>query len=146
MKQRNRQLEIVNLLREHGELKIVELAQLLDVSEGTIRNDLDFLEKSKQIERVRGGAILAQTYQISNQAFAARARKQSSNKQRIAHWAANMVKDGEAIFLDASTTAFFMCQYLRQHRAREVPADGLHAVSGDDGLVRSKWSASPTRD
>ena len=43
---------------------------------------------------------------ISSPQFAARARDKSPNKRTIARWAADMVKDGDAIFLDDSTTYF----------------------------------------
>jgi ribose transport system substrate-binding protein len=128
MKPHERQQEIVGLLREKKEIRVADLAQLLDVSEGTIRADLGYLGQAGQVVRVRGGAALAANYQISNQAFAARARKQATAKQRIARWAADMVRDGEAIFLDASTTAFFMCEHLRDHRNLTVVTCGIEAA------------------
>ena len=128
MKQHERQQEILNLLRVRKEVKVAELTQLMDVSEGTIRNDLDYLNNTNQVVRVRGGATLANTYQIANQNFGARARLQAGNKQRIARWAADMVKDGEAIFLDASTTAFFMSNYLRGHRNLTIVTCGIEVA------------------
>ncbi len=128
MKQHERQQEILNLLRERREVKVVELTQLMDVSEGTIRNDLDYLGQTNQIVRIRGGATLSNNYQIANRTFSARARMQEGNKQRIARWAADMVSDGDSIFLDASTTAFFMSTFLRDHRNLTIVTCGIESA------------------
>ncbi|MCB0047632.1 MAG: substrate-binding domain-containing protein [Caldilineaceae bacterium] len=128
MKPYERHQEILNLLRERNELKVTELAEIFQVSEGTIRNDLDYLDERDQITRVRGGAAYSNTPQIGHPAFAARAKIQASNKLRIARWAADMVKDGDAIFLDASTTAFYMCSFLRNHRNLTVLTCGIETA------------------
>ena len=128
MKPYERHQEILKLLRERQEMKVAELTDRFDVSEGTIRNDLDYLGETNQIIRVRGGALLANTYHISNPDFAARARVQAPNKQRIARWAANMVKDGEAIFLAASTTAFYLGSLLHDHRNLTIITCGIEAA------------------
>jgi DeoR/GlpR family transcriptional regulator of sugar metabolism/ABC-type sugar transport system substrate-binding protein len=128
MKPHERQQEILRLLRERQELKVTELTQIFDVSEGTIRNDLDYLGETNQITRVRGGAALANTHQICSPAFAARARLHATNKQRIARWAADMVKDGEAIFLDASSTAFYISSFLHDHRNLTVITSGIETA------------------
>ena len=52
-----RRKEILELLSEKGELHVPELSQKFDVSEVTIRNDLDQLEQKKVLIRVRGGAL-----------------------------------------------------------------------------------------
>ncbi|MCO6449900.1 MAG: substrate-binding domain-containing protein [Caldilineales bacterium] len=128
MKPYERHQQILNLFRERNEIKVIELAEIFDVSEGTIRNDLDYLAKRNQVIRVRGGAAAANTHQIGNPAFAIRARIQAPNKLRIARWAADMVKDGDAIFLDASTTAFHMSSFLRNHRNLTVITCGIETA------------------
>ncbi len=111
-----RRQRIVDLLRQQSGIKATELAKLLEVSEGTIRNDLRTLQKKGQLKRVRGGAVLQEDYQIRNPEFAARARINAVAKQRIARWAADLVEDGDAILLDASTTVFHMVPWLQQRR------------------------------
>jgi len=128
MKAHERQHEILRLLRDRQELKVAELTALFGVSEGTIRNDLDYMGETGQVVRVRGGAALANTYQICHPGFAARARVQAPNKQRIARWAAGMVKDGDAIFLDDSTTAFYLASDLGEHRHLTVITNGLETA------------------
>lgn len=111
-----RRQRIVDLLRQQSGIKATELAKLLKVSEGTIRNDLRTLQTEGRLRRVRGGAVPKDDYQIRNSKFAARARVNAEAKQRIARWAADLVEDGDAILLDASTTAFHIVPWLQQRR------------------------------
>src|SRR5262245_39141133 len=106
-----RRQRILSLLREQSSVKVTELAKLLGVSEGTIRNDLTALAEVQQLMRVHGGAVLKEEYQAQQLAIAPRARINASAKQRIARWAAEMVEDGDAILLDASTTAFHIVPF-----------------------------------
>lgn len=128
MKPHERHQEILTLLRNRREMKVSELCDIFDVSEGTIRNDLDHLATNDLVTRFRGGASLVHSHQIGNPVFAERARKQASQKMRIARWASDMVNDGEAIFLDASTTAFHMCAFLRDKRHLTVITCGIETA------------------
>jgi len=128
MKTHERRQEILSALREHQELKIGTLAELLGVSEGTIRNDLNYLSEVKQVKRTHGGATLINRHLITSPEFAARASANSSHKRLIARWAADMVKDGDAIFLDDSTTAFHMVSYLTHRRNLTVVTNGIETA------------------
>ena len=55
-----RRQRIIEMLEEQSVVKVVALAELFDVSEGTIRNDLAALEEENRLRRVRGGATSAQ--------------------------------------------------------------------------------------
>lgn len=128
MKTYDRRQEIISALREHEELKISALAELLGVSEGTIRNDLNYLSEIKQVKRTHGGASLINRHLITSPEFATRARANSSNKRLIARWAADMVKDGDAIFLDDSTTAFHMLSFLTERRNLTIVTNGIETA------------------
>ncbi len=120
-----RRQRILNLLREQSGIKVTELARLLAVSEGTIRNDLNALEEEELLVRVRGGAVVKEKPGTLSQAFASRARQNASAKERIARWAADMVDSGDSILLDASTTAFHMVPYLRELHHLTVVTNGI---------------------
>jgi ribose transport system substrate-binding protein len=120
-----RRQRILDLLREQSGVKVTDLARLLDVSEGTIRNDLTALEEEGQLTRVRGGAVPNEGYSGCSPAFEARARVNTSAKQRIARWAADMVEDGDSILLDSSSTAFHITPYLMQLRDLTVVTNGI---------------------
>jgi ribose transport system substrate-binding protein len=123
-----RRQEILNALRERHTLKVTELAELFDVSQGTIRSDLDYLSQTNQVTRIRGGATLLNSHQITNPEFAARARLNLGAKQCIARWAADIVEDGDAIFLDASTTAYHMVPFLQDHRKLTIITYGIETA------------------
>ena len=101
----DRQQEIIKILRHQTSAKVSELSESLGVSKVTIRNDLDILEETGFIERVRGGALLKDGYQIHTPDLAERAKINENAKYRIARRAAEMVQDGDLILLDDSTTA-----------------------------------------
>jgi ribose transport system substrate-binding protein len=128
MKAFERRQEILNFLRQRNSLKVTELADLFGVSQGTIRNDLDYLSQTSQVKRIRGGATLSNGHQISDPDFAARTRVHACAKECIARWAADSVKDGDAIFLDASTTVFHMVPYLRDRRRLTIITYGIETA------------------
>lgn len=82
-----------------GRVKIAELAVELDVSEMTIRRDLEILAEQGLVHRVRGGASAA-----GPQPFASRFGQQSKAKERIARKLAVLAGRSGAIGVDASTT------------------------------------------
>ena len=125
MKTFERRQDILALLRERQAVKVTDLAEIFNVSHGTIRSDLNYLSETGQVTRIRGGATAHDQHQIHDPAFAARARMNISAKQNIARWAADMVKDGEAIYLDSGTTTFHMIPFLQ-----DVGESGSNPGSG----------------
>jgi len=120
-----RRQRILTLLREQSGIKVTELAKLLEVSEGTIRNDLTALEEAEQLIRVRGGAVPKDNQDGYSPPLPDRARVNAPAKQRIARWAADMVEDGDSILLDASTTVFHMVPFLQDRRNLTIFTNGL---------------------
>ena len=53
-----RRQSLLDVLRRQPGLRVPELAKVLDVSEGTVRNDLNALENEGRLNRVHGGAVL----------------------------------------------------------------------------------------
>jgi ribose transport system substrate-binding protein len=113
------------LLKNQPGIRVPELSKELDVSEGTIRNDLRALADSGELTRVRGGAVLCDGYQGRSPAFAARAKAHAAAKQCIARWAAELIEDGDSILLDASTTVYHLAQFLRDSRNLTVITNGI---------------------
>ena len=120
-----RRQRILDLLRDQPGIKVTDLAQRLDVSEGTIRNDLNALEREGVLRRVRGGAVLRQNHRFVSPSFAARAQLNADAKEWIARRAADMVKDGDSILMDASTTVFAMVPHLEGIRNLTVVTNGI---------------------
>lgn len=120
-----RQQHLLSILREQPGLKIAGLAERLGVSAGTVRNDLNALEKSGRLARVRGGAVLDESRSFGSGAFAARTQINPQAKDRIARLAADLVEEGDTILLDASSTTFAMVPYLKKFNSLTVVTNGL---------------------
>lgn len=125
-----RRQTILRLLREQPGIKVTQMADLLDVSVGTIRNDLNALEKEQKVKRVLGGAVLVETaledYPGGDGQFAGNVPALNDQaKGRIGRWAAETVEEGDAIFMDASTTVQHMIPYLQQFQSLTVVTTGL---------------------
>jgi len=120
-----RRQRIFDLLRERSGVKVTKLAKLLDVSEGTIRNDLNALEEAGQLTRVRGGAVAKNDHRTRIPAFADRAQLHADAKQWMARRAVNMIEDGDSILLDASSTAFYIAPLLQDFRNLTIVTNGI---------------------
>jgi len=122
-----RRQELVQLLQQHGQLSVRECSELLGVSEVTIRNDMAIAEQEGLLRRVWGGATLPQQVRLEG-AFSIRLNHQRSAKEKIGQAAAALVVDGDTVVLDASTTAFFIAQQLKERRNLTVITNGLHTA------------------
>ena len=89
---------ILDELQRNGSALISGLAEQLSVSEMTIRRDLAGLEREGRLERVHGGAVLAQRG-VEEPGFDKKVLCQQAEKAAIAGLAASMVKPGSAIGL-----------------------------------------------
>ncbi|WP_425805228.1 DeoR/GlpR family DNA-binding transcription regulator [Desulfitobacterium sp. Sab5] len=106
-----RRNEILNLIESGKPVKVGDLSQRFGVSESTIRRDLQELENGGVIQRTHGGAISVQSsFELSYQEKEVR---NFDEKQKIARAAAELVKDGESVFLDSGTTTLQIALALR---------------------------------
>lgn len=103
--------KIMALLREQASATVNELSGLCDVSEVTIRQDLNQLSEEGLLIRTRGGALLA-TRNTKESSFAVRQDLNASAKQRIGELAAEMVDSGDTVFIDASSTGVSVARAL----------------------------------
>jgi len=119
-----RRQEILKRVDRHGRVAVTELSQELGVSEVTIRADLQALSERKLIIRTHGGAISAGggMYEI---ALAMRRQQQVQEKSRIGEAGAAAIDDGDAIFMDSSSTALTIVHHLQQRRRLTVVTNSL---------------------
>src|SRR5262245_55967983 len=96
--------QILMLLQRQGQITVKGCAELLGVSEVTIRSDLALLERDGMLRRVWGGAVLERPLWPEG-SFATRLQVRAIEKERIAQAAAAMIEDDDTIMFDASTTA-----------------------------------------
>jgi DeoR family fructose operon transcriptional repressor len=118
----------LDILRKQPGLRVPELAVALNVSEGTVRNDLNALEQQALLIRVHGGAVLNQQGQFQNNSFLRRYQQNAAAKLAIAREAAVLVNDGESILLDASSTAYYFAKELSARRQLRVITNGFEVA------------------
>lgn len=100
-----RQQKILELLHENQKVKVKELSQMFKVTEDCIRKDLASMEGRHLLKRAYGGAVLAESQHPGHtNAVSSRKEKNLKEKQRIAKRAVKLIKDGDVVFLDTSTT------------------------------------------
>jgi len=108
---------MLTFLRQKGSASLDELAVTFSVSKITVRRDLEYLARRKQVRMFRGGAAYAGTsspwvqhesdYEIHRAVLI-----HQEEKQRIARYAAGLVNPGDVVFLDAGSTTRFLAQEL----------------------------------
>ncbi len=119
-----RRQEILRRLHHAGRVSVVELSQAFDVSEVTIRTDLQALAEQNLVIRTHGGAILASD-DAPDLALSSRQEQQMQEKGHIGQAAAQMVEEAEAIYLDSSSTALAIAQHLPEGRSITVITSSL---------------------
>jgi DeoR family galactitol utilization operon repressor len=98
---------ILDRLSEDGSVSVTILAQELGFSEVTIRSDLNNLEDKGWVNRTRGGAAPVLHRQIMEHQ-----REHTEEKNAIARAAAELVRDGDMIMIEAGTTTALIARYL----------------------------------
>ena len=111
-----------------GRVKVADLALAFDVSEMTIRRDLDLLVDQGFVRRVRGGAMA-----MGPQPFTERFNRHGRAKERIAAKLADLVGEGGAIGVDASTTLQRLAGALDGVRDLTILTNGPEAFSALQG-------------
>ena len=122
--QHERMQQILRMLESRDSLPVSELSEAFAVSEVTVRSDLTALAQQGLVARVRGGVRALQQGQ-SEIGFDLRLRLEVERKRAIARAAASLVGEGEAVALDASTTAYYLALELRAKRELVVVTNGL---------------------
>ena len=106
-----RHQSIVDYLKKHRTASVGVLAKLLFVSEATVRRDLAEIEKSGQIRRTHGGAVLS--YGAEEVSLFVRMSENRGAKEEAVRRALPYVpKDFKTVFLDSSSTALLLVQRL----------------------------------
>ncbi|MGO0051976.1 DeoR/GlpR family DNA-binding transcription regulator [Streptococcus suis] len=108
-------------------VRLEELIEVLDTSESTVRRDLDELENEGKLRRVHGGAEAPANLQLE-ESILEKSVKNVQEKRMIAERAAQLIMDGDVIFVDAGTTTGVLIDYLQQDNLTVVTNSIHHAV------------------
>ncbi len=124
-----RQQSILEQLEQRGRVSVTELAEDLEVSDVTIRKDLQLLEEFSLLKRVHGGAIAARRSKF-NLSIAYKIRKLGPNKERIAYQALELIHDGDTLILDSGSTTLALARLLPQYkRGLTIVTNSLPIIS-----------------
>ncbi len=124
----DRRMKILEILETEGQAKVPFLSKKFDVTEVTIRNDLDHLEQKGLLIRTRGGALKAQKVGIDYNLEIKR-KKNQKEKEAIGKKAAELVNNGETIILDSGTTTMEIAKKLSEKKELTVISNALNIVS-----------------
>lgn len=102
-----RQKLILELLNSKGRISVTKLAQRTGVSEVTIRNDLTFLENQGYLKRVHGSAVTLDSDNVND-----RMLLNFPMKQKLAQYAASLVKSGDTVFIEGGSANAILAREL----------------------------------
>nr|WP_202446902.1 DeoR/GlpR family DNA-binding transcription regulator [Streptomyces sp. SID5468] len=107
---------ILDEVRRRGGVRVNELTRKLNVSDMTVRRDLDALAHQGVVEKVHGGAVPVAEASTHEPGFEAKSGMEQGAKEAIARAAAGLVTAGSAIALTGGTTT-----YAVAHQLLDVP-------------------------
>jgi len=123
-----RRKEIIILLKKEKRASVNELSEKFDVSRATIRRDLSELEKNGFIRRTHGGAILSGSSKLEP-TFKEKEDKLAPEKKSIGKKAAEIIKNGDTIFIDAGTTTKYIIDNLKNKKDLTIVTHALHIIN-----------------
>jgi DeoR/GlpR family transcriptional regulator of sugar metabolism len=120
--------QLLDILSSREFVKIEELANILDVSTSTVRRKLTELQNRGLVTRLHGGAQINDEKNYFPK-FSFRSHINSFEKKKIALSAIKLIKNGDVIFLDGSTSAFYIGEYLAEFKNIKVFTNGIDTLS-----------------
>lgn len=132
-----RQQKIRELVEQGGAVTVSDLAARFNTSLITIRRDLHHLEKEGVLSRTHGGAIAeAEAETFAATPYAAREASHADEKRAIAQRAAQMIKDGDSLILNAGTTMQSLAKALHDRQNLRIVTNGV-TVAAEFGTNKS---------
>lgn len=128
MYKNEREQEILEILGKTGYATVEYLSKKLHISPSSIRRDLSDLERRGEVIRSYGGVELIDRSH-RNIPFALRTHESEGEKKRIASAAARLVNEGDVIFVDGSSTAFFLFEELSKIKGVTVVTNSIDGLS-----------------
>ncbi len=128
-----RQRLILELLNADGAVMVSKLSSKLGVTEETIRRDLEKMEAKELLRRTHGGALPMEdgSYELS---LEKRKGLNVETKQTLARKAVQYIASGDTIFLDASTTTFYMTKEIKNMKNVTVITNSIRVINELAGI------------
>ena len=123
-----RQKRITELLGKEGPVSVSKLSSEFGVAEETVRRDLEKLEKQEKLLRTHGGAVPVDDNK-REPSLERRKRLNVEAKERVASVAAELISPGDTVFLDASTTTYFIAREIKNMENITVITNSLETIA-----------------
>lgn len=114
-----RQKSIADFLKEKKTATVKQISKALFISEATVRRDVEKLQQAGYVERFYGGVTLAD-YNGGLLPLSRRENENSAGKEKIAQKAAELVHDGDTVFIDSSSTAGRVLAHIKNRRVTVI--------------------------
>ena len=111
-----RRLEIKKIITKNNSISVISLAKLFNVSEITVRRDLQKLEKDGFLDKVHGGAIARRFKAEYDPVYLEDIKLNKDKKENIAKEAAKEINDGDAVIIESGTTCLELVYNLADKR------------------------------
>ncbi len=125
----SRRKKILERIQETGEVMVAGLSKEFDVSEVTIRNDLEHMERKNLLIRARGGAIHSDNHVGIDQRLTEKNKLHTREKMAIGKKAASLIHEGETIIVDSGSTTAEIIKHLGGMRQLNVITNALNIVN-----------------
>ncbi|MEU1815874.1 DeoR/GlpR family DNA-binding transcription regulator [Streptomyces roseifaciens] len=135
---------ILDEVRRRGGVRVNELTRRLNVSDMTVRRDLDALVRLGVVEKVHGGAVPVAEATTHEPGFEAKSALELAAKEDIARAAARMAPPGGAIALAGGTTVFALAQRLVDVPDLTVVTNSVRAADVFHSAQRPVTAAGPS--
>ncbi|MBN1996249.1 DeoR/GlpR transcriptional regulator [candidate division KSB1 bacterium] len=132
-----RRNKILELLIEDGTAKVTDLSKIFKVSEVTIRQDLDKLEREDLIIREHGGAFL-KSLPSQVQSFTFQHMENMDKKARIGKKASELIKNGDMIIIDSGSTTTEIAKNIKDRKDLTVVTNAVNVpfiIGGQPGIT-----------
>ena len=110
-----RRREILERLRSDGKVLVSELARAFDVTEETVRRDLEKLDREGLVSKTYGGAVSKGNSSL-DLPYSVRVSVNVSEKEKISETVAKYVNDGDRLMIDSSSTAIYIVKKLKSKK------------------------------
>lgn len=124
-----REQMILQLLRESEVMSVSSLSSRLQISEATVRRDLQSMQERGLLKRVHGGASIVEGMRLDEPVFSDKEALFLEEKRRIAEGASQMICDHDTIYLDGGSTVLTLARMLEVRKDLTIVTNSLMAAS-----------------
>ena len=119
-----RREEIIKLIEEKGKIKVSEISKLYEISEVSVRKDLEFLEAQGHLSRIHGGAVAMNKLYV-NMDLSDRFKTNAQAKKKLAEAVAALIEDNDTVMINAGTTLTYVLHAIKGKKNISVVTNSI---------------------